>query len=711
MTPDQLYALLPSVHRRLDAQNGGQLYALLSVIAEQADIVQDDIKQLYDNWFIETCEDWVVPYLGDLVGYSLPPGAAAALSACESPTRGLLAAVAPRREVADCIANRRRKGTLPLLEDLAADVADWPSRAVEYRRLLAVTQPIRRYSAQDQEMRRRQNHGRLADLRRADILDRIDGPFDELARTVEVARPGSGRAGRYNIPSVGLHVWRLRIHRVTRAPALCLDAARSRYSISLLGNDTRLFTRPVPEPSASHVADEMNVPAPIRRRAFTERMHDYYGPLKSVCLWTETDAGHDAVAIDRIVSADLSGWAYRPRPGQVALDPVLGRIAFSERTAPQQGVRVTYHHAFAGDFGGGEYPRLQTASDGPDAAHYRVGPREEQHRITDAIKRWRTEKASGHAGAEAIVEITGTDVYEDLTSIPLGPGDNLTLRAADGARPVLRMDDWSADRPESLRVTGTARGEGPPPRLVLDGLTLTGRSVQVCGAVGHLTIRHCTLLPGRGLDARCLPQAPGAPALELVHTSVRVRVEHSILGSILVLQDESATEPNRLDLSDTVLDATHRETAALTGPQGRHAHAVLTARRTTVIGSVHTRAVDLLENCLLDGEVQVLRRAEGQVRFCWLPPGSSTPRRFHCEPEHSGAPDRVRLRFASTRYGTPDYARLADTCADEIRRGAGDGSEPGAMHHLFSPQREDNLRTRLTEYIPAGCDAGVFFAT
>ncbi|WP_328959116.1 hypothetical protein [Kitasatospora purpeofusca] len=710
MTPDQLYALLPAVHRRLDAEHGGRLYALLSVIAEQARVVQDDIEQLYDNWFIETCEDWVVPYLGDLVGYRILPGTAAALSDA-SPAHGLLAAAVPRREVADAIANRRRKGTLALLEDLASSVADWPGRAVEYRRLLAVTQPVRRYTDEDHDARRRLRHGRLVDLRRIDALDRIDGPFDELAHTVEVPRTGSARrSGRYGIPGVGLHVWRLRTHSLTRAPAFCVDRARSSYTFSVLGNDTALFTKPVPEPSPCHVADEMNVPAPIRRRALTERLHDYYGPFKSLCVWTGPDPDDDVVPLDRIVSADLSGWIYTPRDGQVAVDPVLGRIAFPEHTGPEQGVRVTYHHTSAGDFGGGEYPR-PTNAPGPAAAHYRVGPGEEHQRISEAIERWHAEKRHRSASAEAVVEITGNDVHHDLTDIALDPGDHLTLAAAFGARPVLRPPERSEDRPSPLRITGTGRGEGPPPRVVLEGLMVAGHSVQVRGDVGRLAVRHCTFVPGWGLDAHGLPQAPGEAGLELIDTPVQVEVEHSILGTVVVSQDEAATEPVRISLSDTVLDATHRELPALTGPQGRPAHAVLTARRTTVIGSVRTRAVDLLENSLLDGEVRITLRSQGRVRFCWLPPDSATPRRLYCQPEHSGDPDRVVLKFAGTRYGTPDYVQLAGGCAEEIRRGADDGSEPGVLHDLFRPQREDNLRTRSAECAPAGCDAGVFFAT
>src|SRR5229473_8688393 len=30
--------------------------------------LQSEISELYEDWFIETCEDWAVPYIGDLLG-------------------------------------------------------------------------------------------------------------------------------------------------------------------------------------------------------------------------------------------------------------------------------------------------------------------------------------------------------------------------------------------------------------------------------------------------------------------------------------------------------------------------------------------------------------------------------------------------------------------------------------------------------------------
>src|SRR5260370_20433811 len=67
---DRLYELLPVIHRTRDFEQGEPLRGLLQVIAEQVNVVEADIAGLYENWFIETCQDWVVPYIGDLVGYT-----------------------------------------------------------------------------------------------------------------------------------------------------------------------------------------------------------------------------------------------------------------------------------------------------------------------------------------------------------------------------------------------------------------------------------------------------------------------------------------------------------------------------------------------------------------------------------------------------------------------------------------------------------------
>ena len=60
---ERLYYLLPSLYRRLDQARGEPLRALLRVMEAELQLVADDLGAMYDNWFIETCDGWVIPYL------------------------------------------------------------------------------------------------------------------------------------------------------------------------------------------------------------------------------------------------------------------------------------------------------------------------------------------------------------------------------------------------------------------------------------------------------------------------------------------------------------------------------------------------------------------------------------------------------------------------------------------------------------------------
>ncbi|MEP6899144.1 MAG: hypothetical protein ABI870_11485, partial [Rhodanobacter sp.] len=471
--PDRLYDLLPVIYRMRDAEQGYPLRDLLRVFSSQASVLEQDITRLYANWFIETCDDWAVPYIGDLLGYTLLPEAATLDASSGSCAAGLGRVLAPRADVANTIDARRRKGTLSLLEDLARDAAGWPARAVESRHLLGWMQHL------DHRQPRR---GGTADLRDPGRLQRIgwdNGAFDSCAHSVDVRRMQSPhRRGRFNLPDVAVFAFRLRSYPVTRTPAYCVEERGPHcFSFSVLGNDTPLFQRPREETLPTHIAGEINLPVPLRRYRFAERgaRADYasvsaelYGDGNSVLIhapdWPGKGQGLP-VPRELLIAADLSGWRYQVPRGHVAIDPELGRLMFPANQRPKRGVWVSYQYGFAADLGGGEYGRTTTELEGatryivhcslPDSDPNRVWPDGHYASIAAALTAWAQAKFAAPPGQPLralIIELAESGVYEGSVDLQLDAGEAIQLRAAERTRPVLRLLDVRASQPDALGI-------------------------------------------------------------------------------------------------------------------------------------------------------------------------------------------------------------------------------------------------------------------
>ncbi|MDB4951655.1 MAG: hypothetical protein JWM27_4304 [Gemmatimonadetes bacterium] len=702
---ERLYSLLPAVHRIRDYEQGDPLRALLEVIAQQGAVLEESLEQLYDDQFVETAAPWALPYIGDLLGIEGLPGEP----------------LTPRAEVANTLSYRRRKGTAHVLERLARDVTGMPARAVEFFQLLATTQHV--------------NHVRLENrawvsVRDASRLEHLNGPFERLdgevdiTHTADVRRVASGR-GRYNLPNVGIFLWRLRAYRLTRSPAVPAGdgaAVPARcFRFDPLGADRQLYNRPVTEEDPATLAQPANVPARITRRAMYDGPGRFYGGLRSILVETVAADGRvTTVPVDRVKVCDLAEWsigpAALPPPARqptwdVAVDPVLGRLATSRPQARPP--LVTFHYGFAGDLGGGEYGRGTAADDVGTLVYVPARPEGAPASALQAPSIAAALAAlDGLGRATGIVEIVDNGRYAvDTAAVSLDArGRRLTLRAADHARPLVLLNG-------DLRVLG-----GVDDAVSLDGLLIAGGALLVpapaeqSNGLGALRIRHCTLVPGHSLDAYGEAVHQGVPSLTVLSSATRVQVERSILGPVRAVMDALVT------VEDSIVDAGDSARVAYSDPPQDGPGPALTIRSSTVVGKVMADAFTLASNTIfladLDpadppvwtGPVLARRSQEGCMRFCYVPPRSRTPRRFQCQPRRESDDARLRPWPASLRYGDAWYASLPASAPAEVRRGADDESEMGAFHMLYLPQREAHLRARLDEYLRFGLEAGVFYA-
>jgi hypothetical protein len=697
LSAERLYELLPAVYRIRDEAEGRPLFALVSLFARELEALEENIEQLYDDQFIETCAPWVAPYIGDLIGYRALHGVTPAVAS-------------PRAEVANTIAYRRRKGTALMLEQLARDVTDWPAHAAEFFEQLATTQYMK--------------HPRLhapatAAVRSLPAMLALGGPFNAVAHTAEMRRPESG-SGRYNIPNVGIFLWRLAPYSLTDV-VLVPDPADSggrRFRLNPLGADMALFRRPRREEDIAELSRARNVPAPLSVRgvALAVRaaqarpdpdavLDDDLGPGESLLIERPAAApdAWTAVPTAEITICDLrdvgAAWNHEENvpAGHIGVDPERGRIVLG--AGVDTALRATLHYGFSRAIGGGEYERTPPIHASGPARHASASEPLQPHLNALAA-------TGGSLSVDDSLTYSETPVFMiAAVTAPDASGLELIVAARNGARPLLAATT-------EIELDIGARG-----RLVLDGLVIAGGALRLPAATDteprELVLRHCTLVPGLILNPDGSALSPGAASLVIAHPRAKVTLEHCIVGAVQSHQDVE------IHIADSIVDAGSPDAAALEGLAPSGAGGALEMLDSTVIGKVHARAITLASNSLLFARLRsgdswlapvwADRTQEGCVRFSWLPPDAIAPRRFRCLP--SAEHPRATPQFNSLRYGDADYAQLRRSTPLVIRAGADDEGEIGVMHALAQPQREANLRLRLDEYLRFGLHAGIFYVT
>lgn len=694
---EKLYRLLPSIYRFLDESGDTEadrkvLYGLMETIAREVGVVENNLDQLYDDLFIETCSPWVVPYIGDLIGFE------PLMSIPDEPS-------SIRGEVANTIALRRRKGTLSVLEELTRALTGRQANAKEMFRLLVTFANLNHL---------RSNPDGCCDLRDARSLRRLGGAFETANRTADVRSIEAGAPG-YNIPNIGLYVWRAEAWRIRQATAFRFTPG-SRFAFDPLGRPGPLYNFPQSEGDITQLATELNVPDPLDRRALYEATEEmrrlkslgdpawptcspYFGGAEDIVeVWINgSKVAPEQILFCQLIApgADLNtatNWAticttktYSDNVGspvnqpiKLAIDPLYGLMVINGINANAR-IEVSFVTAKPMAMGGGGYSRESSFADQatPPIAVHQLGLNGAHPTIAAAL--------AALGGNSGVIEIQDSRTYTGNVTINIPSGANVEFRAADTARPTFVGNTFN------IQCAADSH-------LSLNGLIIDAQ-VILKGSPSSVDIRHCTLFtrPTRA----SIVAGPGSDLSQLSLSLART-LSHRV---------EIAVQTTAVTIEDCIIESVDANKPAI---GRRNANNLFGPRvdivDSTILGDVSCQEVELISNTIVNGIITSARVQSGCCRYSYFDPASKVPHPHKCVPSTGQNAIKMRPLFRSVAQAEFDYARLSKHCAKEILFGADDECEMGAFHKLYEPIRNANLRTRLDEYLRLGLAAGTIDA-
>jgi hypothetical protein len=454
---DKLWNLLPAVYRTEDTDvfdKPGPLRELVNRIGAQVAIVRRSIDRLWEDQSIETCDDWVIPYIADLLATRL----VASLDA-----RG------QRLDVAKTIYYRRRAGTIAILEEIATAITDWEARVVEFSRRLARTRhgldpAIGLPSATEDPDGNRDLQlaqgligaytntasGGWADLRKVYGATKAHSAFDEFFHTADLRR-GRGQVGWYNIPHLGVFLWRLQSFEVAQTtPVAGVNNYLGQYSFDPTGRCIPLFAAKPPTSEDNWVPrEEWQLPTRISKPLLAAWLKQLYA--------VQPDPAHDTIQPNSLGVFDSQGHLIPVE--QIMADP--RDLTDDEKKAirflinPERGLLVrcknedagfvTYHYGFSSTIGAGPYDRRILGEKPAPTSDYVItgggGGKPVVDQNNPPLKQALNGVASG--GTVTIQDSLTYDQIIDVNvvSVTAGIQKVVTLRAGNKSRPLIRLPE------------------------------------------------------------------------------------------------------------------------------------------------------------------------------------------------------------------------------------------------------------------------------
>ena len=445
------------------------------------------IDRMWEDQSIETCDDWVIPYIANLLDTHLVLGL---------DPRG------QRLDVANTIDYRRRKGTLAVLERIASDITGWDAKTVEFFRRLGRTRhgldpPIGSAAAAGSDTARlrvaeglsgtltRTRIGGFANLRNVHGAGKAGSAFDEFFHTADT-RAGLGTAGWYAIPRLGVFVWRLLSLPVGPVTPVAVADCPGWFTFDPTGRDVPLFglRRAADRFGDNWVSpNEGQLPGPISRSLLDM---DIALGLEGAGLYATSAAAQGALSVWDVAGVSPAETDLVPA-AELTPRPEHGRFAWHASPPTPATLVARYCYGFPSLIGAGPYERRGQTIQVPTQAPMTT--------------------VTGGGGLTAAMLATGTLTLGDSLTYA-GAADftvtqALTLRAGNEQRPLSRL---------AANEAWVITGGGPDAVLALDGIFISGQDIVLRGQFASVTLTCCTIDPGSAADNSTSPPAGSPPA-------------------------------------------------------------------------------------------------------------------------------------------------------------------------------------------------------
>lgn len=672
---ERLYRLLPLVYREQDFEHQQAFRALMAVLETVQDKVDEDMTLLYQNWFIETCEVDLIPYIADLVN----------LPQLEQDNVPVLAT--QRRYVANYLAYQRRSGIAATLNNSVHDASGYACYSVN-----SLEKMLSSWTDNDPKLV----------TKTVSVTGQTKGeascPFSAAARlprfTCNTNALASATGGELHPQVLQLYLWRMTPVAIKDAQLTPAEHHRQGWYLGANKERWPLCHQPGDLANVDVAPSAQQYPYSLTRDSMNDTLlassHDGGAnkggliDVPSVVFFEYDTSSHQFKVIEGadIAITDLSQWQVTDAlQARVLFDPGRGRVWIVDASINGK-VAVSYSYLHNTLFGAA--PRYRGANELITPTKRVIGLYPCDTCLSDVLRDcYPSLQCDTQTNVQPAVPLMSEPIQVSLASnahygltVPLKidlKGSDVTLVAEDYVCPMISG---------TIVVSNTGAGSA---QLILNGLRVYGQ-IHI-GENVDIVLKDSSVLADMSSMSTSLPHG------DTVATCLtNVRVEHSLIVT------QKLMENAHYQLNGSAVICRTPSTIR-----------AFNCVKSTVIGDITCFMTHCVSDSLINGKFELINPNMTELCYSYFselvfPHGTQTEQIIT-----DADVGRQAVQFSSKRYYDAGFLALAYGTEPQLLTGAANGEEMGVFNDGLARQKEKNIKNQFDKFLPLGMEVQTYY--